>query len=40
MAVLLADLDDRPKALPWFLEILGPAERDQLRRLLKGERQP
>ena len=39
MAVLLADLDDRPRALTWFLEILGPAERDQLRRLLKRDRQ-
>lgn len=40
MALLLADLDDRPKALTWFLEILGPAERDQLRRLLNRSRQP
>ena len=38
MAGLLADLDDRPKALTWFLEFLGPAERAQLRRLLKHER--
>lgn len=38
MAGLLADLDDRPKALTWFLELLDPAERDQLRRLLKHDR--
>lgn len=37
MAGLLADLDDRPRALSWFLEFLGPAERDQLRRLLKRD---
>lgn len=38
MAGLLAELDDRPKALSWFLELLGPAERAQLRRLLTHER--
>ncbi len=35
MAGLLADLDDRPRALSWFLELLEPDERAQLRRLLK-----
>lgn len=35
MAGLLADLEDRPRALSWFLEFLNPAERAQLRRLLK-----
>lgn len=38
MARLLADLEDRPRALSWFLELLGPTERAQLRRLLKGDR--
>jgi predicted transcriptional regulator len=38
MAGLLADLEDRPRALSWFLEFLGPAERAQLRRLLKRDR--
>ena len=37
MAGLLVELDDRPRALSWFLDFLGPAERDQLRRLLKRE---
>lgn len=37
MAGLLADLEDRPRALSWFLDFLGPAERDQLRRLLKPD---
>lgn len=40
MAGLLSDLDDRPKALTWFLEFLGPAERAQLPRLLKHEHPP
>lgn len=35
MAGLLADLEDRPGALSWFLEFLDAAERAQLRRLLK-----
>lgn len=35
MAGLLADLDDRPGALSWFLEHLSDEERSQLRRLLK-----
>lgn len=35
MAGLLAELDDRPGALSWFLAFLGPAEREQLRGLLK-----
>lgn len=35
MAGLLADLDDRPRALGWFLEHLDADERAQLRRLLK-----
>lgn len=38
MAGLLSDLDDRPRALSWFLDLLGADERAQLRRLLK--RQP
>lgn len=37
MAGLLSELEDRPKALTWFLEFLGPAERAQLRRLLQHE---
>lgn len=37
MAGLLADLDDRPRALSWFLELLEPDERAQLRRLLKRD---
>lgn len=37
MAALLADLDDRPRALSWFLELLDDGERAQLRRLLKRE---
>lgn len=37
MAGLLADLEDRPRALSWFLELLEPDERAQLRRLLKRE---
>lgn len=37
MAGLLADLDDRPRALSWFLELLDPDERAQLRRLLKRD---
>ena len=40
MAGLLADLDDRPRALSWFLEHLDPAERVELRRLLKHQRRP
>ncbi|MFP5318209.1 MAG: BlaI/MecI/CopY family transcriptional regulator [Acidimicrobiia bacterium] len=35
MAGLLAELDDRPRALSWFLEFLDADERAQLRRLLK-----
>lgn len=35
MAGLLADLEDRPRALSWFLEFLDADERAQLRRLLK-----
>lgn len=38
MAGLLADLEDRPRALSWFLEFLGPSDRDQLRRLLTRAR--
>lgn len=37
MAGLLADLDDRPRALSWFLELLDADERSQLRRLLKRD---
>lgn len=35
MAGLLADLDDQPRALSWFLDFLSPDARAQLRRLLK-----
>lgn len=38
MAGLLSDLGDRPKALSWFLELLDPAERAQLKRLLARDR--
>jgi len=38
MAGLLAELEDRPRALSWFLDFLGPSERAQLRRLLKRGR--
>lgn len=38
MAGLLSDLDDRPRALSWFLELLSADERAQLRRLLKRPR--
>lgn len=34
MASVLAELDDRPGALSWFLELLEPRELAQLRRLL------
>lgn len=37
MAGLLADLDDRPRALSWFLELLDSEERAQLRRVLKRD---
>lgn len=37
MAGLLGDLDDRPRALSWFLELLDADERSQLRRLLKRD---
>lgn len=37
MAKLLSDLDDRPRALSWFLDLLGADERAQLRRLLKRD---
>lgn len=38
MAALLADIDDRPRALSWFLALLEPGERAQLRRLLKRDK--
>lgn len=37
MAGLLTGIDDRPRALSWFLELLGADERAQLRRLLKRD---
>lgn len=37
MAGLLADMEDRPRALSWFLGLLGTDERAQLRRLLKRD---
>lgn len=37
MAGLLADLEDRPRALSWFLDFLEPGERAQLRRLLRRD---
>ncbi len=37
MAGLLADLDDQPRALSWFLEFLDADARAQLRRLLKRD---
>lgn len=37
MAGMLADLDDRPRALSWFLELLDSEERAQLRRVLKRD---
>lgn len=37
MAGLLTGIDDRPGALSWFLGLLGPDERAQLRQLLKRE---
>lgn len=37
MARLLADIDDRPRALSWFLGFLDADERAQLRRLLKRD---
>lgn len=37
MAGLLAGIDDRPSALSWFLGLLDPEERAQLRGLLKRE---
>lgn len=37
MAGLLSGIDDRPRALSWFLEHLGDDERAQLRRLLKRD---
>lgn len=37
MAGLLADLEDRPSALSWFLDRLAEDERAQLRRLLKRD---
>lgn len=38
MAGLLSGIDDRPRALSWFLGHLGDDERAQLRRLLKRDR--
>lgn len=38
MAGLLSDLGDRPMALSWFLELLDPSERAQLKRLLARDR--
>lgn len=37
MAGLLADLDDQPRALSWFLQYLDADARAQLRRLLKRD---
>lgn len=37
MAGMLADLDDRPRALSWFLDLLDAEERAQLRRVLKRD---
>ena len=37
MAGLLSRLEDRPRTLSWFLELLGDDERAQLRRLLKRD---
>lgn len=37
MAGLLAELDDRPQALSWFVEFLAPGERAQLRQILKRD---
>jgi predicted transcriptional regulator len=36
MRELLAGAGDRPKALNYFVEVLRPTERDQLRRMLRG----
>jgi predicted transcriptional regulator len=36
MQELLTRVGDRPTALAYFLEALPPADRDQLRRLLRG----
>jgi len=37
MAGLLAEIEDRPRALSWFVDFLPPGERAQLRRLLKDD---
>lgn len=38
MSELLTSVEDRPLALAHFLETLPPADRDQLRRMLKGDK--
>ena len=39
MGEVLTSVADRPKALAFFLDALAPADRAQLRRILKSEKQ-
>jgi predicted transcriptional regulator len=38
MQEMLAKAGDQPKALNYFVEVLRPTERDQLRRMLQGRK--